>query len=107
MQDPLAERGELRGVVAAGGDGTVAEIVNRVPDGVPVTVLPLGTENLLAKYLGIGREVESVGETIAPRASAMPSGRPGTSHQATKPTVNVVKITRPVASVRIARRSPV
>jgi diacylglycerol kinase family enzyme len=43
----------------------VAEIVNRVPDGVPVTVLPLGTENLLAKYLGIGREVESVGETIA------------------------------------------
>jgi diacylglycerol kinase family enzyme len=58
-------RGHLRAVVAAGGDGTVAEIVNRVPAGVPVTVLPLGTENLLAKYLGIGREPESVGEAIA------------------------------------------
>ena len=58
-------RGGLRAVVAAGGDGTVAEIVNRVLPGVPVTVLPLGTENLLAKYLGIGREPESVGEAIA------------------------------------------
>src|SRR5437868_10200471 len=46
-------RGDLRAVVAAGGDGTAAEIVNRVPLGVPVTILPLGTENLLAKYLGI------------------------------------------------------
>ncbi len=57
--------GALRAVVAAGGDGTIAEIVNRVPAGVPVTVLPLGTENLLAKYLGIGREPESVGAAIA------------------------------------------
>ncbi len=58
-------RGDLRAVVGAGGDGTVAEIVNRVPAGVPVTVLPLGTENLLAKHLGISREPESVGEAIA------------------------------------------
>src|SRR5262245_46827593 len=57
-------RGDLRAVVAAGGDGTIAEIINRVPPGVPATILPLGTENLLAKYLGIGREPESVGDAI-------------------------------------------
>ncbi len=44
----------LRCIVAAGGDGTVADLVNRHP-GVPIAVLPLGTENLLAKYLGIRR----------------------------------------------------
>jgi diacylglycerol kinase family enzyme len=44
----------IRCIVAAGGDGTVADLVNRHP-GVPVAVLPLGTENLLAKYLGLRR----------------------------------------------------
>lgn len=44
----------LRCIVAAGGDGTVADLVNRQP-GVPIAVLPLGTENLLAKYLGLRR----------------------------------------------------
>ena len=44
----------LRCIVAAGGDGTVADLVNRHP-GIPIAVLPLGTENLLAKYLGLRR----------------------------------------------------
>ena len=44
----------LRCIVAAGGDGTVADLVNRQP-GIPIAVLPLGTENLLAKYLGLRR----------------------------------------------------
>ncbi len=44
----------LRCIVAAGGDGTVADLVNRHP-GVPIAVLPLGTENLLARYLAIRR----------------------------------------------------
>lgn len=39
-------------IVAAGGDGTVADLVNRHP-GVPIAILPLGTENLLAGYLGL------------------------------------------------------
>ncbi|MDX1962580.1 MAG: diacylglycerol kinase family protein [Pirellulales bacterium] len=43
----------LRAVIAAGGDGTLNLLVNRLTEGVPLLVLPLGTENLLAKYLGI------------------------------------------------------
>lgn len=52
------QSGELRCVVAAGGDGTVAMVANNTPPDTPVAVLPLGTENLLAKYL----EVSSNGE---------------------------------------------
>jgi diacylglycerol kinase family enzyme len=48
--------GELRAVVAAGGDGTIAEIVNRAACDVPVTVYPLGTANLLASYFCLGRD---------------------------------------------------
>jgi diacylglycerol kinase family enzyme len=39
--------------VAAGGDGTVAYIANRTPPDVPLAILPLGTENLLSKHLGL------------------------------------------------------
>jgi diacylglycerol kinase (ATP) len=62
----LAERPAhriLRCIVAAGGDGTVADLVNRHP-GVPIAVLPLGTENLLAKYLGIRRCGRKLAEII-------------------------------------------
>ncbi|OYW17962.1 MAG: hypothetical protein B7Z55_11525, partial [Planctomycetales bacterium 12-60-4] len=47
-----ANRSRVRCLVAAGGDGTVNELLARYP-GVPLTVLPLGTENLLATYLQI------------------------------------------------------
>ena len=57
--------GSLRALVAAGGDGTVAELVNRCPPVVPLSVFPLGTENLLAKYLRIGPEAEAAAEVIA------------------------------------------
>lgn len=61
----IAQReGTLRCVLAAGGDGTVAELVNRLPPGVPITVLPLGTENLLAKYLGIGTSPAAVARVV-------------------------------------------
>jgi YegS/Rv2252/BmrU family lipid kinase len=53
----------LRCIVAAGGDGTVAEVVNRAP-GIPVAVLPLGTENLLARYVGAPRDPESLAVAI-------------------------------------------
>ena len=40
-------------LVAAGGDGTVAELVNRTAVGMPIAVFPMGTANLLAGYLNI------------------------------------------------------
>lgn len=46
----------LRAVVAAGGDGTVGLVLNQTPPGTPIVVLPLGTENLLAKYLEHSRD---------------------------------------------------
>ena len=61
----LHERGLLRALVAAGGDGTVAELVNRTPPDVPIAVLPLGNENLLAKYIGSPHTPEALASTIA------------------------------------------
>jgi diacylglycerol kinase (ATP) len=51
-------------IVAAGGDGTVADIINRHP-GMRVALLPLGTENLLARYLGVRRSGKEVARMIA------------------------------------------
>lgn len=39
-------------VIAAGGDGTVGWAASHLPPHVPLGVFPLGTENLLARYLG-------------------------------------------------------
>jgi diacylglycerol kinase (ATP) len=61
----LLGEGKLRVVVAAGGDGTAAEVVNRTPLGTPVAIFPLGTANLLANYLGIEHDPVSVAEMIA------------------------------------------
>ena len=58
---------KLRCIVAAGGDGTVADVAHRHP-GSPIAVLPLGTENLLAKYL----ELPRCGRTLA---AVIASGR--------------------------------
>jgi diacylglycerol kinase (ATP) len=57
--------GKLRAVVAAGGDGTVSLIANSIPRGVPIAVLPLGTENLLAKYLELSADPRRLAELIA------------------------------------------
>ncbi|MCA9015794.1 MAG: YegS/Rv2252/BmrU family lipid kinase, partial [Planctomycetaceae bacterium] len=51
-------------VVAAGGDGTVQDVVNRYPDH-KIAILPLGTENLLARYFGIKKSGQFVAEMIA------------------------------------------
>jgi len=63
LKDP-AKRASLRCIVAAGGDGTVGDLINRHP-GVPLAILPLGTENLFARYLGIPRSGSFVAEMIA------------------------------------------
>ena len=63
VEDP-AKREALICIVAAGGDGTAADVMNRYP-GVPVALLPTGTENLLSKFLGIPRSGKRVGAMIA------------------------------------------
>ncbi len=63
--DDAQSAGRLRAVVAAGGDGTVAEVINRTPPGAPVTMLAMGTENLLSKYLDMPHAPDEVAEVIA------------------------------------------
>ena len=47
-------RESLHGLVAAGGDGTAMDLMNRHP-GLRLGILPLGTENLLARHFRIPR----------------------------------------------------
>ncbi len=63
VTDP-ERRPHLVAAVAAGGDGTVLDLVNRHPQ-LPLCVLPLGTENLLAKSLQMPRCGRRVAELIA------------------------------------------
>ncbi|NQT38726.1 MAG: protein BmrU [Planctomycetes bacterium] len=58
------EEGKLRSLVGVGGDGTAAELVNRTDVGVPLIMLSSGTENLLARHLGLPAEAEDVCRTI-------------------------------------------
>lgn len=51
-------------VVAAGGDGTIGSVANRI-QGIPIAVLPLGTENLIARHFGIRRSGAQVADIIA------------------------------------------
>lgn len=55
LSKDLFARDELRAVVAAGGDGTISAVVTRIPPQCPIAILPLGSENLLAKHYSIPR----------------------------------------------------
>jgi len=57
--------GRLRAVIAAGGDGTVRLLAEKTPPGTPLAVLPLGTENLLARYLEITADPRQFAQTVA------------------------------------------
>ncbi len=58
------EDGKLHTVVAAGGDGTVSLVLKHTPVGVPLAILPLGTENLLAIYYRMTISQERLAELI-------------------------------------------
>jgi diacylglycerol kinase (ATP) len=60
----LVKTGELRTVVAAGGDGTASMVASLIPHGVPLTLFPTGSENLLARYLAITSDPASCARLI-------------------------------------------
>jgi diacylglycerol kinase (ATP) len=60
----LTDEGVLRTVVAAGGDGTAAMVASLIPFGVPLTLFPTGSENLLAKHLSVTADVASCTSAI-------------------------------------------
>ncbi len=53
---------EIDRIVIVGGDGTVNEIINGIPEGftIPVVQMPTGNANLLAKDLGLPKNVMQV-----------------------------------------------
>ena len=51
-------------VVAAGGDGTLALAAQSVDRGVALLPMPMGTENLLARYFGHTNVASKVAETV-------------------------------------------
>ena len=64
----LAARAVTEGyqvIVAAGGDGTINEVINGIgTSGAALGVLPLGTVNVFAQELGIPRDVEAAWAVI-------------------------------------------
>ena len=52
------------GLVAVGGDGTVAGLINEQPT-VPMTVLPAGTENLFARHFGLRPDPKLIARIVA------------------------------------------
>lgn len=51
-------------IVAAGGDGTIGQILTTIPDrSIPVAILPLGTANNFARSLGIAGTPQELVET--------------------------------------------
>ena len=60
-----ADESAFDAVVAAGGDGTVNEVVNGLAGRVlPLGVIPLGTANVLAHEIGVGLDIGRAVQTI-------------------------------------------
>lgn len=72
----MAQRERYDVVVAAGGDGTINEVVNGLPsDAPPLAIIPMGTANVLAAELGIHARPTVAADLIAHGAARLV--RPG------------------------------
>jgi diacylglycerol kinase (ATP) len=60
----LQAQDSLQAVVSVGGDGTLGLLANHLPAETPFCVLPLGTENIVAKHLGFKRSAKSLLDAI-------------------------------------------
>ena len=60
----LFQAGRLKVLVGVGGDGTAAELANRTVPGTPITLLPAGTANLIAKEYRLPSSPEKSAEMI-------------------------------------------
>jgi diacylglycerol kinase (ATP) len=56
--------GDLRTVISVGGDGTLSLLLNTLSEDINICILPQGTENVLAKYLGITAKPEFIADLI-------------------------------------------
>ncbi len=54
-----------RCVISAGGDGSLADVVNELAADVPVATLPMGNENLFAAHFAFGRHGERLADAVA------------------------------------------
>ena len=66
----LAAAAGDRLVIAAGGDGTVNEVLNGLSENATLGILPLGTANVLARELGLPLEPEEACERLLTGAAS-------------------------------------
>jgi diacylglycerol kinase (ATP) len=64
MTETADSAAAIRAVVAVGGDGTASCVRRHVPLAIPILPLPMGTENLLARYLGQSPQQAAIIDTL-------------------------------------------
>ena len=75
LADPVVMAG-CRAVVVAGGDGTVAQVINELPSGTPLAAFPAGSENLFAAAHGFPDDAAALARALAGgRTRALDLGR--------------------------------